>query len=177
MSGHENPQNTPATASSKPKPGARAPVFLNPENPPDLIAKYRKDLGKGIEEILVSYKASGTVVVLVLGPSLRKEGEVEGTKVSPAEYSLRVKAKKISAVPTAEKLVEDEFTFVLKYERRLGKEFPAVKPVSYNETDIRRWILQQPFEDRKILMMNANQFRKHERLAGRETGEDEEEEA
>jgi hypothetical protein len=152
-------------------------VFLNPENPPDLIAKFRKDLGKGIDEISVSYKASGTVVELVLGSSLRREGEAVGTKVSPAEYSLRVKAAKSSVVITAEKRVEDEFTFVLKYERRLGKEFPAVKPASYSEVDTRRWILQQPFEDRKILMMNANQFRKHERLAGREAGEDEEEEA
>jgi len=167
------PQGAETNAPRGANRGGRQTSYFNPESPSDLIAKFRKELGKTIVEIHVSYKTTGTSVLVELAAGLRREGEAEGTKVSPAEFLLRLKASKADAPRTEEQLVDDEYEFVTRYEKRLNKAFPTDKPANYRPATIKRWILQQPFEDRKILAMNAKQFRKFRRVE--ESDEEEEE--
>jgi hypothetical protein len=187
MADNENPQpeNAPAVAgpNRRARGGAqtsggpvRATTFSNPENPSDLIAKFKKELGKTIEAVVIKYTASGVAAVIQPHASFRKEGEQATTEISVAEYLLRLKEKKAAAQPTEEQTLDKEYKFVSLYSKRLGKDVPEPRPTSYTEAGIKRWILTQPFEERKILMMNAKEFRKHARSTGREAGEEGEEE-
>jgi len=142
---------------------ARAPVFLNPENPPDLINKFRKELGVNVEEIRVSYTASGTTVLLKIVQALKKAGETGDIWVSPVEFGLRAKAKKADAGASEAELLKTEFDFKSLYLKRLNKDLPTPEPQSWTEAGIKRWIIQQPMEDRKVLTMNAKAFRAHQR--------------
>lgn len=173
--GAQAPNNTPRQGATASRAPARATQFLNPENPPDLIAKFRKEIGKTISEIRISYEATGVKTSIFILPVLRKEGENGLSGIPPAEFALRLKAHKATAEKSAEQKLDDEFSFVSLYEKRLNKEFPKgnLRPTDFTEAGRKRWILNQPFEDRKVLMMNAKQFRKHRR----DEGSDEEEEA
>lgn len=122
------------------------------------MAKWQKLLGVHLEEIKVSFRAEGAEVSLVPieGSPCFKGRNAQGTAVpiSPAEYSAAMKAHNAPSEGDALR------AFRNKYELRLNKAFPANPPASGSEADISVWLQNQPFNDRRALLLSKKAFEK-----------------